>query len=71
MARCIDCAHESGIDWNQGITELSGYCQKGDQSIGKHLNKKGVNQSLHAQRKCAAFQPKTKPDQTQKEASTR
>ena len=70
MARCVDCAYESQIDWNQGITELSGYCPKGDHSVNKHLNKRGVNQSLHAQRKCPAFQPKTKPDLTEKEVST-
>jgi len=60
--RCVDCAFQSQIDWSRGITDLSGYCPEGDHYISKHVNKHGVNQSLHAQRKCPAFKPMTEVD---------
>jgi hypothetical protein len=69
MARCIDCVHQNQIDWNRGITDLSGYCPEGDRYIGKHVNRHGVNQSLQAQRKCPAFKPKAEPT-CQEEASS-
>jgi len=68
IAKCCDCQHENQIDWNRGITDLSGYCSAGDRYIKKHVNKAGINQSLHARRKCVGFTPKIVPDEMKEHA---
>ena len=63
QGRCADCVSISEIDWNAGVTNLSGQCMASGQRI---INHKGGRGGLYQKRNCWCFEPSNSPDQQQK-----